>query len=302
MVVNVGAVVEPAEQRKNMSPKEAEMSRESAAARTLQLVEEVDDGEPKVNDKYLDIGGRCAHMTKIKQIEVPDYLKERHSTGVDYFNALFGEGLTPSMAILYSGEPGIGKTTMMLEVAEGWTKCGNICLYNTGEEAITQVRCTIDRLQLKGNFYIGNDSDTDMVLQHLGKLKKKHPGKRILFIGDSLQTLNDGKYKMGRNSQTPIRVTKEIVEWCKAEQGIGVLIGQVTKAGKFLGKEEIRHIVDAHVHFWIDQGKKSETYGKRLIQTTKNRYGISNVTHMLEMRKDGLHAVDTLGMTEIEED
>lgn len=272
------------------------------AATALKVVreeEEVEDhGEP-IDDPYLDIEGKLGHGKKIHQIIVPEHLKMRYDTGIDYMNSLFGgEGLTPSQAILYTGQPGIGKTTQMLELANSWTKKGNVCLLNTGEEAATQLRCTVDRLGLKKGFYVGNDSMTEDVIEHLKFLQAKHPDKQILFIGDSLQSLNDGKYKNGRNSQTPIRVTKNMVSWAKQTHGIAILIGQVTKQGKFIGKEEIRHVVDTHVHFWMDEGKKSETYGKRLIQATKNRYGIANITHMLEMTSKGLHSLGKLGMIE----
>lgn len=246
----------------------------------------------------LDVSMQLKKGTNINDIEVPPELRMTHKTGIDFFDAsMGGEGLTPSASILFTGGPGAGKTTVMLQLANSWTKQGHIALYNTNEEAAVQVKKTVERLRLNDGFIIGQDRLVPNVLNHCDFLAKKYPGKRILLINDSLQTLDDGKYSNGgTNGASQVRVTEMVINWCKSTFGVSVLIGQVTKAGEFAGKMQVKHAVDCHAHLYIDDKPKSETYGERIFEVEKNRYGCNGISYILGMDKNrGLYEKANFG-------
>ena len=104
--------------------------------------------------------------TDILDIEVPDILTRKFKTGLSYVDgAIGGEGFTPSAVTLFTGEPGAGKTTMMLKIADSITKEGGICLFNTAEESLYQTSMTAKRLKLKNGFMCGNTDDVNELLE-----------------------------------------------------------------------------------------------------------------------------------------
>jgi len=229
--------------------------------------------------------------TNILDLEVPAQLERTVKTGLKWFDdAVGGEGMTPSTAMMLTGTPGAGKTTMCLQLAESIMASGNLCLFNTGEESLFQVRKVAKRLNMKHGFIAGQDTLVDDVLTHADSLHKAHPKKQVFLILDSLQTLDDGKYKDGHtNSMTQVRAIEMITNWCKETYGIALVIGQVTKGGDFAGKQQIKHAVDAHGHLFIDEQKNSETYGERLFEIQKNRFGCSGKTFILGIGQGGLY-------------
>jgi DNA repair protein RadA/Sms len=233
--------------------------------------------------------------TNINTIEVPEQLKLRRKTGVEWFDgAIGGEGFVPSSVMMLTGDPGAGKTTMMLQVADSLTKQGHICLYNTGEESLYQVAMVKDRLKLRNGFIVGQDIMVPKLLTHADFLRKKHPDKQIVILQDSLQTLDDGFYadkngnSRGTNSMTPLRVVEALTNWAKSTYGIVGFIGQVNKNGEFNGKQALLHAVDIRARFFIDQRNNSETKGERIFQVTKNRFGCSGKAFILGMGSAGL--------------
>ena len=103
--------------------------------------------------------------TNVLDIKVPAHLRVKVPTGINYFDgAVGGKGLTPSCVTLFTGEPGAGKTTMMLTIADALTKQGNICLFNTAEESLFQTAMTAQRLKLKNGFVCGNEALITMYL------------------------------------------------------------------------------------------------------------------------------------------
>jgi predicted ATP-dependent serine protease len=242
--------------------------------------------------------------TNILTIEVPEPLKHKKKTGIDWFDdAIGGEGFTPSTSMMVTGGPGCGKTTLFLQLANAITKAGHIALANTGEESLYQVRMVTERLNLKDGFICGQDTMAPDFLEHADELWQKNPGKQLFILQDSLQTLNDGKYKDGGvTGNTPLRCCEMLTNWAKKKRtfkergkdpvdmfGIVIFIGQVTKSGDFAGKNQIRHAVDVHGHLFFDDDKKSETYGERLFEVNKNRFGCNGKTYVIGIDKNGLH-------------
>lgn len=231
--------------------------------------------------------------TNILDIEVPPELERTVRTGVDWFDeAMGGEGMTPSTSMLFTGAPGAGKTTAMLQVADAITGSGNLCLFNTAEESPLQVRKVVKRLNLKHGFYIGQDVLVHKVIEHAKKIKalKANKGKQLFIICDSLQTLDDGYYGNGyTNSMTQVRAIEMITDHVKREYDIAIVIGQVTKSNEFAGKQQVKHTIDVHGHLGLDTEKNSPTWGQRQFEVQKNRFGCTGISYTLEMRKDGLH-------------
>lgn len=231
-----------------------------------------------------------ANGTNILDIEVPAELERTVMTGVSFLDdAVGGDGFTPSSCMLFTGTPGAGKTTLMLQMADAITGSGNICLFNTAEESPFQVRKVTKRLKSKHGFYIGQDTLVKKILAHARALQKKNPKKQLFIVCDSLQTLDDGKYAHGAiNSMTAVRATTMLADFCKETFAVCIIIGQVNKDGQFAGKQMVKHAVDIHAHISIDEAKKSETLGLRLLEVTKNRFGCNGRTYACDMRATGL--------------
>ena len=228
--------------------------------------------------------------TNINDIEVPKQLRDRKKVGITWFDdALGGDGLVPSSVMMLTGTPGAGKTTMLLQLANAITKAGHVCLYNTGEESLHQVKMVAERLNLREGFYVGQDTVVTELLAHADSLRKANPNKQVFILQDSLQTLNDGKWGEATNSVTPMRCAEMLTDWAKATYGIVIFIGQVNKDGEFQGKNGILHAIDVRGSIYIDQKKNSETYGERIFEVTKNRFGCSGRAYILGMRRDGLY-------------
>ena len=237
--------------------------------------------------------------TNIKDIEVPDALRNRRKVNVSWFDdAIGGEGFTPSSVMMLTGTPGAGKTTMMLQMADAITSAGHVCLYNTGEESLYQVKMVVERLGLEHGFIVGQDEIIDDVLAHAESIRKANPAKQMFLLIDSLQTLDDGKWAAGANSMTAVRVTEALVNWAKSTHAIVLFIGQVNKDGVFAGKNTILHAVDLKGNIFIDEGKKSETFGERIFEITKNRWGCSGRKYIMGMGRTGLYEKGSISTTE----
>lgn len=226
----------------------------------------------------------------INEVTVPDELRNRKKVGINFVDdALGSEGMVPSSVMMLTGTPGAGKTTLLLQLANAITAAGHICLYNTGEESIYQVKMVAERLKLRNGFVIGQDTLVSDLLEHADALRAANPGKQVFVLQDSLQTLDDGKWNGATNSMTPVRATEMLTDWAKSTYGIVIFIGQVTKGGDFAGKQTILHAIDIRAHLYIDEEKRSETYGERIFEVTKNRFGCSGKSYILGIDKSGLY-------------
>lgn len=233
--------------------------------------------------------------TNIKDLEVPQQLRDRKKVGITWFDdALGGDGFVPSSVMMLTGTPGAGKTTMLLQLANAITAAGHVCLYNTGEESLYQVKMVVERLALKEGFYVGQDTMITDLLDHANALRKANPGKQVFILQDSLQTLDDGKWKDGTNSMTSLRCAEMLTDWAKDTYGCVIFIGQVNKDGEFQGKNGIKHAIDIAGHIYIDKKKTSETYGERIFEVTKNRFGCSGRAYILGIRREGLYEKGTI--------
>ena len=125
--------------------------------------------------------------SNILTIQVPEALKRRCKTGIKFIDDAFGgKGMTPSVATLFTGTPGAGKTTLMLQLADSLTRQGHVCLFNTAEESLYQVRGVVDRLKLRNGFICGQDNHVPTLLKHADEIREANPGKQLFIIIDSL--------------------------------------------------------------------------------------------------------------------
>lgn len=247
----------------------------------------------------LNVGVSVARGTNINDIVVPEQLRRRCRTGLEFFDdAVGGQGLVPSAVMMLTGTPGAGKSTMLLQLADSITSQGHVCLYNTGEESLYQVKMVSERLKLSNGFYVGQDINVNDLLDHADALRKRHAGQQFFLLQDSLQTLDDGKYNGLTNSVTPLRCVEAMTDWAKNNYTNVVFIGQVNKDGIFAGKNGILHAVDVRAHLYVDTKKTSETYGERIFEITKNRFGCSGRAYIMGIDETGLYDKGSIGVNE----
>jgi DNA repair protein RadA/Sms len=231
--------------------------------------------------------------TDISKILVPDKLRLKQDLGIDWINeALSGGGMTPSTVGMVTGSPGCGKSTLLRQLADSITAKGHIAIYNTGEESVYQVKMRCEDMGLTHGFQVGEETFVGKVLGHARDLQSKFPKRQVFVLQDSLQTLDDGHYKNGVTSVTPVRCCEQLTDWAKETYGIVLFIGQVTKSGVFAGKNTIRHMVDVHCEVLLDEDPKSDTFKKLLFSVTKNRFGPTGKTYVIGLGKSGLSVMD----------
>ena len=126
------------------------------------------------------------------------------------------------------------------------------------------------------------------LLDHADYLRNQDPDVPFFLLQDSLQTLDDGKYTNFTNGNTPVRCVEMLTQWAKKTFANVVFIGQVNKDGDFQGKNGILHTIDIRAGLRIDTNKKSETFGQRLLEVTKSRYG-TGPNAVLGMSREGLY-------------
>lgn len=235
--------------------------------------------------------------TNILDLRVPSKLRERYPCGVNYLDAAFGgEGFTPSTISLFTGEPGAGKTTLMLTLANALTSQGYTCLFNTAEESLYQVKLTCERLELSSGFIAGQESYVPKLIKNCDTLRKKFPEKPFFLIVDSLQTLNDGKYGEDHtNSQSAVRSLQALTDYAKEHYINVICIGQVNKSGNMAGSQKLKHMVDAMLHLSIER-KDEDFKGLRVLETVKNRFGGAGWTFFLDLKNNGFNEVARIGV------
>jgi DNA repair protein RadA/Sms len=201
-------------------------------------------------------------------------------SGVSELDRVLGGGLVPGAVVLLAGEPGVGKSTLLLDVAQQWAAgAGSPSLVVSGEESVSQVRLRAERLgALHDRLYLASESDLGAVIGHLDAVK---PG---LLIIDSVQTISAPGTEGVPGGVTQVRaVTAALVSVAK-ERGIAtVLVGHVTKDGSVAGPRVLEHLVDVVLHF---EGDKHSSL--RLVRGVKNRYGAADEVGCFEMHETGI--------------
>ncbi|MDQ2583407.1 DNA repair protein RadA [Saccharothrix yanglingensis] len=203
-------------------------------------------------------------------------------TGVGELDRVLGGGLVPGAVVLLAGEPGVGKSTLLLEVAHQWASSGSRCLYVTGEESAGQVRLRADRTgNLHEEIYLAAESDISAVLGQVDAVK---PG---MLIVDSVQTMSSPSVDGTPGGVSQVRaVTSGLIAVAKERNLPIVLVGHVTKEGSVAGPRVLEHLVDVVLQF---EGDRHSSL--RLLRGIKNRYGAADEVGCFELRDDGIVGV-----------
>lgn len=225
--------------------------------------------------------------TNIMDVKVPDVMRKRIKSGLRWVDDLYNGGFIRTTTTLFTGTPGSGKTTLILQLANATTRMGHTTLFNTAEESLYQIKMVAERLTFRHGFICGQDESVEQLLNHADEIDA------MFLLIDSLQCLNDGKYGSKINSKTPNRSLELVTNWAKQNKKIGLVIGQVGKSGQFKGDMTLKHMVDAHMHLSIDTDSKSDTFGMRLLELQKYRFGPGGHTFVLDMTKRGLKEFGT---------
>ncbi len=213
--------------------------------------------------------------------EIPDAQGWRLRTGLDEFDRVLGGGVVPGTLILLGGDPGVGKSTLLLQVAGNLGRSETV-LYVTGEESAAQVRSRAERLNaVAPGLLVAAESDT----ANVRVLCERH--RPVLLIVDSVQTMRHPDCPLAAGSPVQIReVTGDLLAHAKAS-GLGVvLVGHVTKAGLLAGPRLLEHTVDAVLLF---EGERFSPF--RLLRALKNRFGSTQELGVFQMDGDGLREV-----------
>jgi DNA repair protein RadA/Sms len=208
----------------------------------------------------------------------------RISTGSKELDRVLGGGIVKGASVLIGGEPGIGKSTLLLELADRVCSIkGQKVLYITGEESLEQVRLRAERLNINTeNLLIASETSLYKVLSTIDDM-----APTILII-DSIQAIYDEELKSPMGSFSQLRQTVgSLLELTKSRDISTFLIGHVTKEGMIAGPKLIEHMVDAVIYF---EGDENMNY--RVLRTMKNRFGPSNEIGIFEMKATGLEDVE----------
>lgn len=229
-------------------------------------------------------GGTKAKANKLDFTTLSGSTEEapRRLTGNNEFDRACGGGLVPGSALLIGGDPGVGKSTLLLQIASGLAKGGASVAYISGEEATAQIRLRAKRLGVEQTpVHLASATSLRDIL---ATLKAEKPDAVII---DSIQTLWSDALPAAPGTVTQVRAcAQELVRFAKSSGAILLLVGHVTKDGQIAGPRVVEHMVDAVMYFESEQGRDF-----RILRAVKNRFGAAHEIGVFEMAGDGLREV-----------
>ena len=232
--------------------------------------------------------GRGAKKAKGKSVELAplagdDREPERRKSGIGEFDRVLGGGLVPGSATLIGGDPGIGKSTLLLQAAAAVSKQGGKVIYVSGEEALAQLRMRASRLGLAdADVQLASETNVADIIKTLEK-----QGDLALVVIDSIQTMWLPAIEAAPGTVSQVRVaSQELIHFAKNSDAPLVLVGHVTKDGQIAGPRVLEHMVDTVVYFEGDRGDQF-----RILRAIKNRFGPAHEMGVFEMQGAGLMEV-----------
>ncbi|GGJ01308.1 DNA repair protein RadA [Alicyclobacillus cellulosilyticus] len=213
---------------------------------------------------------------------VPMDAEPRLATGIAECDRVLGGGLVPGSLVLIGGDPGIGKSTLLLQISDGLARAGRRVLYVSAEESLRQVRMRAERLgALHPNVWVVAETNLDAALAAAERL---HPH---LLVIDSIQTVYLTDLGSAPGSVSQVReCTARLLQTCKPRDWATFIVGHVTKDGQLAGPRMLEHMVDAVLYF---EGERHHAY--RMLRAVKNRFGSTHEMAIFEMHGDGLEPV-----------
>jgi DNA repair protein RadA/Sms len=235
----------------------------------------VEEGAPKLTSIRSSVP--VSKAVPINQVSAD--AATRTLTGVAELDRVLGAGVVPGAVLLLAGEPGVGKSTLLLEVAARWAKAGRRTLYVTGEESAAQVRLRAGRTDaLADELYLAAETDLGTVLGHIEEVSPS------LMVLDSVQTVGTAEADGSPGGVTQVReVTGALVRVAKRRGMAVIIVGHVTKDGAIAGPRLLEHLVDVVLAFEGDRHS-----GFRMVRATKNRFGPADEVGCFEMGEQGI--------------
>ncbi len=240
------------------------------------FVEEVVNKKQSTSKLSVQISGnQPITLENIKSIK-----NQRISIGINEFNRVLGGGIVPGSLILLGGDPGIGKSTLALQLALGLTE--RKILYTSGEESLQQIKLRAERLNVKNdNCLFLCETSLEHLIAHTEQVAPD------LLIIDSIQTISTETIESSPGSVSQVReCTSAILKFAKKNDVAVILIGHITKEGNLAGPKVLEHMVDTVLQFEGDTN-----YMYRILRSNKNRFGSTNELGIFEMRSDGLREI-----------
>ncbi len=233
----------------------------------------------------LSSGGRAI---RFEPLDAPGEVPKRRTTGIAELDRALGGGLVPGSAILMGGDPGIGKSTLLLQAAAAVAKSGGSAVYISGEEAAGQVRLRAERLGLaNAPIQLAAATSVRDILTTLGQMDAP-----ALLVIDSIQTMHSDTIEGAPGTVSQVRgCAFELIRYAKETNAALVLVGHVTKDGSIAGPRVLEHMVDVVMSF---EGERSHQY--RILRSLKNRFGPVDEIGVFAMEGQGLREVGNPSM------
>lgn len=237
------------------------------------LIEEVSSASPP-HVFPTQTSSRPVPMTKVALKQ-----ESRLDTGMEELNRVLGGGLVPGSLVLLGGDPGIGKSTLLLQLSQQVAQRGHLVLYVTGEESVLQTRLRAQRLgALSDRIYVLAETNMQQILREAEELQP------ALLVIDSIQTVYDPALTSAPGSVAQVRQSTGLLMQVAKSKGIPTfIVGHVTKQGDLAGPRLLEHMVDTVLYF---EGERHYTY--RILRGVKNRFGSTHEIGVFEMKEHGL--------------
>ena len=237
-------------------------------------MEEVEVQE--VKNQRVSLTGEHSKPMKLDQVELFD--TPRVETDLDEFNRVLGGGVVPGSLVLIGGDPGIGKSTLLLQVSTQLASRGRV-LYVSGEESAQQIKLRAERLgDIDTDFYLYAETNMQSIRNEVERLQPD------FLIVDSIQTIMTPEIQSTQGSVSQVReVTGELMQLAKTNDIATFIVGHVTKEGQLAGPRMLEHMVDTVLYF---EGERQNTF--RIFRAVKNRFGSTNEIGIFEMKGSGL--------------
>lgn len=245
------------------------------------FVEEIEEKTSKSNKEVFVIDKSSSRPLNINSIET--IKEQRFSTCINELDRVLGGGVVKGSLVLVGGDPGIGKSTLLIQVSSNVANSGKKVLYISGEESASQIKMRAQRLGIKSdNLYIFAENNLSIIEAHLESVNPD------LIILDSIQTVFSPEITSAPGTVSQIKEGTSRFMKISKKMGISTfVVGHVTKEGALAGPKVLEHMVDTVLYF---EGERFNTY--RLIRAVKNRFGSTNELGVFEMREVGLVEVE----------